>query len=440
MEKATLFLKNRFFFLFSFFFLGILGPQWTLASSNLPSSLIQLPDNENAILVDKQTQTLFVYTAKNKSIHLEFKTACSTGEAAGIKVKAGDKKTPEGIYFLKDEYEDRYLTPIYGKKAFPIDYPNFLDTRAGRNGSAIWIHGTNKKLKPMDSNGCVALENNSILKLSEYVNLDSTPVIIYDKIAENKKSDLDRQKKNVLKIIDGWIEAVSKGSYHEYLSFYSPFYLPDISWWEAWLQIRRQAFQNRPNLMLSAENIGIYRHSNVYVVLLDFNVVHEGKKIKIGKRKLFFNINGKDQKIVGDIFQTAEKSFSKSDAPIIVAAKKLVVPVAKEAPVVDTINKWLHAWSSKDMKKYASFYASNFRSDGLNKKKWVARKKALAQKYNYINVSGRDFKVTKRKNNCEVSFFQDYKSSAISSIGIKTLKLVKKGGAWKIYKESWKEK
>ena len=111
---------------------------------------------KSAILVEKKSQTLFLYSAKEGHLLLEFQAACSTGEVFGRKQKSGDRKTPEGIYFLLDEYKDKYLSPIYGKKAFPTDYPNLLDKKAGRNGSAIWIHGTNKKLKPMDSNGCVA--------------------------------------------------------------------------------------------------------------------------------------------------------------------------------------------------------------------------------------------------------------------------------------------
>jgi len=149
---------------------------------DVPASIVKLPENENAIIVEKKSQTLFLYTYKAGDLFVQLKVPISTGEEYGIKLKAGDKKTPEGVYFLKDEYEDKYLTPIYGKKAFPTDYPNLIDKRVGKNGSAIWIHGTNKKLKPMDSNGCIALENSNILKLSDYVKLDSTPVIMVEEI------------------------------------------------------------------------------------------------------------------------------------------------------------------------------------------------------------------------------------------------------------------
>ena len=191
------------------------------ASQPFLSSIIKLPENENVILVEKKTQTLFLYASRDKALIVRFQAPCSTGEAFGIKQEAGDKKTPEGIYFLYDEYEDKYLSPIYGTKAFPTDYPNFIDKKAGKNGSAIWIHGTNKSLKPMDSNGCIAMENHSILKLSDYVTLNSTPVIIVEENDKIDKETLIKQEKDISLLLNQWIEAIENGSYHDYLSFYS---------------------------------------------------------------------------------------------------------------------------------------------------------------------------------------------------------------------------
>ena len=181
MEKKIDFKKQYSLALFALFVFSFLFNSEISAEDHIrPSAIIKLPENENAILVEKKNQTLFLYSSKSGELQIQYKTPCSTGEISGVKHKAGDKKTPEGIYFLKDEYEDQYLSPIYGIKAFPLDYPNLMDKRTGKDGSAIWIHGTNKVLKPMDSNGCVALENSSILKLAEYITLDSTPVILVE--------------------------------------------------------------------------------------------------------------------------------------------------------------------------------------------------------------------------------------------------------------------
>lgn len=440
---------------------GVLSPNFVIGNT-LPASIIALPENENAILVEKQTQMLYVYSLKKNELQLVFSAPCSTGEVFGPKKKAGDKKTPEGVYFLVDEYEDRDLTPIYGEKAFPSDYPNFYDQRLGKEGSAIWIHGTDKILKPMDSNGCVALDNENILSLSDYIRLDSTPMIIVEKIEKTASAvQVDREKK-VDKLLSDWSHAIEAGSYHQYLAFYSDEYVPDISWWENWRKLRDKSNGNQVLFNVQTANAGIYAHKDLVVVLFDLVLSSGKEKILIGKRKLFISELSNGYKIVGDTLQTKSKDNQSMVSPLIAAARKLVndspkgnqniesplIAAAqkrdnqkpKEASAMETTQKWLKAWSSKDLNTYAGFYADNFSSDGLGKKAWVKRKIQISKKNNYIRVTGTDFQITQKKDSCEVRFFQDYKSSTLSTKGTKHLKLVRKGGLWKIFQENWKEK
>ncbi|MBU0969013.1 MAG: L,D-transpeptidase family protein [Proteobacteria bacterium] len=410
------------------------------ADNTLPASIITLPEKGNAILVEKESQTLYVYSLKAKDNNLAFKAACSTGEAPGPKKKAGDKKTPEGVYFLIDKYEERYLTPIYGKKAFPSDYPNFLDQRRGKEGSAIWIHGTDKVLKPMDSNGCIALENNNIVSLADYIQLDSTPLIIVEKILKTDPDVQALKEKEILKLLDNWAHTMETGSYHQYLAFYSEEYLPNISWWETWSTLREKAISDKRPLTMEMASVGIYAHDDVVVALFDFSLASGKEKILIGKKKLFIKESAQAYKIVGDVIHKKSEPYKAIDVPLIAAAQKLVNFKTREIPPMEMVQKWLAAWSSKNMDAYAGFYADDFYSDGLDKKSWVKRKTQLAQKYNYITVTGKNFKITTKKDGCEVTFLQEYESSNFSTKGTKQLKLVKKGGLWKISQENWKEK
>lgn len=406
-----------------------------------PSSILQLPENEKAILVEKSTQTLFVYENKENQLVSVFEVPCSTGEVGGVKQKAGDKKTPEGIYFLKDEYEDRYLSPVYGLKAFPTDYPNLIDRRLGKNGSAIWIHGTNKKLVPMDSNGCVALNNQDVVKLSDFITLDSTPVIMVDQIQKSKLNSQDLLTRQIHAVLDQWAQALESGTYHEYLSFYSSEYLPDISWWESWIDLRNKIIKYGIDIKIDREKTGIYFHDQVFVVFFDNFLISGKTKIFLGKQELFFKKQDESFKIIGDEFQQIPEKLKTDEGLLVTAAKSLVAPQLQENLILDTIDRWLIAWSAKDMDAYASFYAASFNSDGLNKETWIKRKKNIAGKYDFIHVTGKNFEVKKNKNDdYEVKFFQEYESSGLITSGTKWLKLVNKGGLWKISQESWKEK
>ncbi|MCG8688320.1 MAG: L,D-transpeptidase family protein [Desulfobacterales bacterium] len=440
-------MKHRVSTIIIIFFISLLTGSVSWGDTDrLPKALVLMPGNEHAIIVEKKTQTLYVYSKNTEDVKLSFKVSCSTGEVAGPKTKAGDKKTPEGVYFLKDEYEDRYLTPIYGKKAFPSDYPNLLDLRLGKQGSAIWIHGTDKPLKPMDSNGCVALENNNILELSQYINLDATPLIIVEQIEYVSAKKLQKEKKRILKFLEKWALSLGTRSYHKYLSFYDENYLPEISWWEDWLGLRRKSSNDpgkTPRIELS--NTGIYAQGGVTVVLTDMNLSigdsgGDDQKRYLGKRQLFIKEGKNGPIIVGDLFQKRAESYASGETPLVAAARELIRDESTNEVLVETVEQWLAAWSAKDMAEYAAFYASDFYSEGLSKKAWVRRKKQLAKKYDYISVTGQDYKVTQKKDGYEVSFLQKYESSGFSTQGRKQLKLVRKGGVWKIYRENWKGK
>ena len=409
-------------------------------SDRLPKALIRLPDSEHAILVEKKTQTLYVYSAGQGRIEQVFKASCSTGEVQGPKSKAGDKKTPEGVYFLKDEYEDKYLTPVYGKKAFPSDYPNFLDLRLGKQGSAIWIHGTDKPLKPMDSNGCIALDNENVLALADYIRLDATPLIIVEELAHDTAEALSRSRTMLTSFLDKWARALAAGSYHQYLGFYDAAYLPEISWWEAWLTMRNTAADQKKGYGISLSNIGLYTQNGVVVALMDMHLNAGKDERYLGKRQLFIRTKGETPVIVGDFFQKKAKAYDGGESALIAAARDLVPDKSTDVAIVETVEQWLAAWSAKDMTEYAAFYANDFYSEGLGKTAWVRRKKRLAKRYGYISVTGKDYKVVQKKDGYVVSFLQDYRSSGFSTKGRKQLKLVKKGGVWKIYRENWKGK
>ena len=405
--------ESLFFVLFCLSGL-VIAPGLLANEQFLPEALIMMPENEHAVIVEKQTQKLYVYSVSRDGIALSYKFDCSTGEAAGPKTKAGDKKTPEGVYFLKDEYEDRYLTPVYGKKAFPSDYPNLLDLRQGKQGSAIWIHGTDKPLKPMDSNGCVALENKNIMTLSKLVNLDATPLIIVETIQSKGQEELKAREKQITGFLTQWVEAMGHGSYHQYLSFYADDYVPDISWWETWLSMRKTGIKKNQRFKVELKNTGIYAHEGVIVVLMDMYLAADKETRFLGKRQLFIRASEKPV-IVGDLFQKRAKAYASGEVPLVAAARELVMDDSMDIAVVETVEQWLAAWSAKDMAEYAAFYANDFYSDGLGKNAWVRRKKQLAKRYDYISVTGKDYKVIQKKDGYEVSFLQLYESSGFST-------------------------
>lgn len=172
--RAILVFVCQYFLIFTLFPLGLASgasEQHPSLAKLIPDSLISLGSEDGracAILVEKDSQSLMVYEHKD-TFSLKHEFPCSTGEVAGKKQNSGDRKTPEGVYFLTKAFEKRYLSVTYGNRAFVMDYPNLLDRKFGRGGYNIWLHGSNKPIKSRDSNGCVVMANDDLEMLARCI-------------------------------------------------------------------------------------------------------------------------------------------------------------------------------------------------------------------------------------------------------------------------------
>ncbi|MBC8199249.1 MAG: L,D-transpeptidase family protein [Desulfobacterales bacterium] len=414
-----------------------------LSRARAPDVLISFDNDSStkyAMVVEKETQQLLVYSYddyddsfKEMSI---FK--CSTGEMAGGKLRSGDKKTPEGVYFFTNEHKKRDLSPIYGNKAFPIDYPNFFDRIEGRRGHSIWLHGTNQSIKARDSNGCVVLANQDIDKLAKYIVLHKTPIIIVDKLSYASFDDKSRIKSSIFNFLKQWNHALENGTYHEYLECYAPEYLPDISWWTEWNKVKKIYSASNLDLSVGMKRRSILRHNGVYVILFDQFVRSSGKDLHAGSKKLYLADKGGYFRIVGEECHGASTN-QKNNNPLVSAGLNLKRLLKGKYEIANFVDGWLKAWSAKDIKRYGSYYSCDFRFQGMNLKAWLNYKARLNRKYDFIHVSKDDMIIQKGKNKITVSFTQTYTSSAFKAKGIKKLILIQGKGGWKIFRETWQK-
>jgi len=156
-------------------------------------------------------QRLFVYYFDGVSFQRTYETVCSTGKNKGTKIRSGDARTPEGIYFPIKFFPDGDLSAIYGPMAFDLSYPNILDKKEGKDGNNIWIHGTDKPLSPYQSNGCIALENGDIKYVSRFITLNETPIIIEDYIKWVPALIRVSLEEDLISFVDRWANIVSDG-------------------------------------------------------------------------------------------------------------------------------------------------------------------------------------------------------------------------------------
>lgn len=156
------------------------------------SANVNLPKDSRLVLASKQDGAIKVIENKKGKIKTTFEATASYGMVNGTKLKEGDSKTPNGVYFgVKLLANDDIPEDIYGPMAIALNYPNPIDSIKKRAGSGIWIHGTSELTRLGSkgaTNGCLILDNASLLKLVGLMRLNQVPIIIsddFDKITIN---------------------------------------------------------------------------------------------------------------------------------------------------------------------------------------------------------------------------------------------------------------
>lgn len=223
------------------------GPTGAKTSQNetFPLPLIHVPTqqafSQYIFLVDKSKRLMRVYETQANGITQVDEYPTDIGKNDGNKTKRDDHKTPEGIYFLQKKLTQPEIPfDTYGEIAFTTDYPNFFDRFESKTGSGIWLHAIPDKVPlTRGSRGCVVVRNNVIKKLQNMIELEKTPLIIYDQI-----EDIDVQKREMIytevqKFLKEWTTAWQSQNPDEYLKYYSEkFTAPQFNY-QSWSKHKR---------------------------------------------------------------------------------------------------------------------------------------------------------------------------------------------------------
>ena len=252
-----------------------------------------------AVLVDKSRQKVFVYSRED--LFNPYKVFnCSTGKNKGPKSRENDAKTPEGIYFFTDSVDDKYLTPVYGSHALPIDYPNIADRTEGKGGYGIWFHGINKVLKPYDSNGCVEMENIDIKELAGLITLFETPVVISSNLEMVPEDRLEDKRGDLTGIIDEWLISWNEKDIDEYMSFYSEKFSSEGKDRAGWKEYRSELAKKNESIDVEINNLLILHNNGIIVTSFD-QVYKTPSENTYSRKRLYLTREKSRWKIIGEI-------------------------------------------------------------------------------------------------------------------------------------------
>jgi len=277
----------------------------------IPFSLVKMHPSASpfAFVVDKRAQQLYLYKYDGK-FHLVRTFTCTTGKNPGIKQVNGDKKTPEGVYFFTRTFEKEDLNKMYGSyaatqfgiRAFNMDYPNPVDQILNRQGSNIWMHGTDEPERadlPHSTRGCVVMRNADIKMISPLIAIEQTPIIIVDYIEFVDKNDLLKDYTRIADFFKKWRNSWENRDYQSYASCYSPLFQSDYKKLQNWLIYKKQTLKNYNWIVIDLLPIRILRGKDYYYVEL-LQIFHADNYKDTGIKKLFILEKDGDFKIANE--------------------------------------------------------------------------------------------------------------------------------------------
>ncbi len=233
----------------------------------IPSSLIQLSDKQDYVLVvDQSRHRMFLY--KNQDgipVYMDdfYVTIGKKGTGKNIE---GDQKTPLGVYFVTRFIESDVLPDLYGDGAFPINYPNIWDRRNGRTGTGIWLHGTPSAIfsrPPEDSDGCVIISNDDLKSLAPYVDVgQTTPVILAKEIKWETKIEWEKRQKSFYGYLEQWRKDWESRDVDLYLSHYSKDYEGLGKNYDSWAKHKRRVNPSKSFIKVNLDNTSIFIYPN----------------------------------------------------------------------------------------------------------------------------------------------------------------------------------
>ncbi|MDR0339482.1 MAG: L,D-transpeptidase family protein, partial [Desulfovibrio sp.] len=188
---------------------------WQAVISEHPSTPAYL------IAVDKSLQRLSFFERRSP-LRLSRMFLCSTGQNVGDKKVQGDLKTPEGIYFVVQRIGSGLDFVKYGPEAYTLNYPNPYDRWRKKTGHGIWIHGRGEELTPLQTEGCVSLNNADLSVISKTL-VPGAPVALTASLvfspgtSKEDAADIQALERHV----KDWAKAWSDRS-PAYFDFYDP--------------------------------------------------------------------------------------------------------------------------------------------------------------------------------------------------------------------------
>lgn len=216
----------------------------------------------HVIVVDASRSRLYVYENDRGQPRLVADYYSTLGKQGIGKLREGDQKTPLGVYHVTSQIPGSKLPDLYGWGAFPLNYPNEWDRRAGRTGYGIWLHGVpseNYARAPRASDGCIALANDEIADLAKRVHPGATPVVIAERVEWATPEAWRAEREGFLRQLEAWRADWESRDAARYLSHYARDFQAGATDLAAWSAHKRKVNAAKRWIKVGLANVSVLR-------------------------------------------------------------------------------------------------------------------------------------------------------------------------------------
>ena len=260
------------------------------AAGTVPSQFLALSQkSQHAIAVDASRSRLYLFENTATGLNLVADYYISVGKAGTAKAAEGDQRTPLGVYYITSNLDPKSLKDFYGSGALPISYPNMLDSKRGKTGGGIWLHGTPPNQfsrAPQATDGCVVLANPDLQHIIRTVEVRTTPVVIATQLKWVAPLNVRADSKPFEDALLGWRNAKTSGNLQQVLTYYTPDFNSNGKTLTQWTPILKTEIDQTQGRTIQLKDVSYLRWTDAAdTMVVTFGEVADGARVGWTKRQ-----------------------------------------------------------------------------------------------------------------------------------------------------------
>ncbi len=417
--------------------------------TSVPETVLLLPEGSHALVVEKNTQSLFLFRGTSENIpELVEVIQVNTGEKNGDKQYEGDLRTPEGIYFFTGIIDGSKLPPEYGIRAFVTDYPNVFDRLEGKYGSNIWLHATNQPERVTNgynTRGCVVVTNEDLNQLTPVIRTGpftgSTAMVVEEELGGLDADGVRKLRNEMRQLVIEWEAAWESMDIDRYMDFYSTSFNGMGRNFRSLESYKGRLTRQYDYIKVDIYNLHLFGHDGQIVATFDQRYESNNFLAHSAKR-LYLRLEEKGWKIVTETSRITNPvqpgSLPLSPEPVEPepALPDPVKPVPVESVIDELVTGWESAWESRDTDRYMAFYSRAFSSRGMDYSAYRTYKNQLNKRYSFIKIEISNLQIYPGDGGMVAEFDQRYEADSYLALSHKRLRFELENGVWRIVSET----